>query len=318
MSSASVVSAIDPVSMKLREQDSSAFSKALGDSFKTYGFAVIADHGLDQNVLDNALNRAKNFFAMPEDVKNKYNVKDGGGQRGYVPFGQEKAKDAEAIDLKEFWHVGRALPDGHEHASIMAPNIDVEEIEGWDSATYAMFEALDALGLKILSSLSAYLGLDEHWFDDPIRDGNSILRLLHYPAQEEAPPEGSVRAAAHGDINVLTLLLGADEGGLEVLGKNGDWLPISPPPGCLVINIGDMLERLTNHVLPSTLHRVVNPKPERAKYARYSTPFFQHFRPDFVIKTLPSCITPDNPDRYPEPITAHEFLLQRLKDINLM
>ena len=213
MSSASVVSAIAPVSMTLREKSESEFSRALGDSFKKYGFAVIADHGLDQDVLDNALNRAKQFFALPGETKDKYHIKDGGGQRGYVPFGQEKAKDADAINLKEFWHIGRSLPEGHAHADIMAPNIDVEEIESWDNATYAMFNALDELGLKILSSLSVYLGLDEHWFDDPIRDGNSILRLLHYPAQKEAPPEGSVRAAAHGDINVLTLLLGADEGG---------------------------------------------------------------------------------------------------------
>ncbi len=169
----------------------------------------------------------------------------------------------------------------------------------------------------LLSSIARDLGLDAHSFDDPVRDGNSILRLLHYPPQTEPPPEGSVRAGAHEDINVITLLLGAEEGGLEVLHRNGEWLAVNPPPGSLVVNIGDMLQRLTNHVLPSTSHRVVNPGPDRARYSRYSTPFFLHFRPDYEIRTLPGCINPGNPDRYPAPILTQDFLMERLKEIGL-
>lgn len=317
MSLDAIVSAIEPVSMKQRDNAPDAFSTALGDSFKRYGFAVLADHGLDQTVLDTALERAKTFFAMNEDAKAKYtHTKE--NQRGYFPFGQEKAKDAEHIDLKEFWHIGRDLPENHEFLNIMPPNVSVDEIEDWHAQTYAMFETMDELGIKIMSSIASYLNLEENWFDSAMENGNSVLRLLHYPAQDTPPPEGSVRAAEHGDINVITLLLGAEEGGLEVKDRDGRWLPITPPPGCLVVNVGDMLERLTNHILPSTLHRVVNPKPERSKFARYSTPFFAHFKPDFEIKTLETCISDDNPDRYPESITAHEFLLQRLREINLI
>ena len=153
--------------------------------------------------------------------------------------------------------------------------------------------------------------------DDAVQDGNSILRMLHYPPQTEPPPEGSVRAGAHEDINVITLLLGAEEGGLEVLHRNGQWLGVNPPAGSLVVNVGDMLQRLTNHVLPSTTHRVVNPKPERSRFPRYSTPFFLHFNPDYEIKTLPSCISADRPNRYPEPLKAQDFLEIRLKEIGL-
>jgi isopenicillin N synthase-like dioxygenase len=158
--------------------------------------------------------------------------------------------------------------------------------------------------------------LDEAFFEDPVRDGNSVLRLLHYPPVPADAP--GVRAGAHEDINVITLLLGAEEAGLEVLDRDGRWLPINAPPGAVVCNIGDMLSRLTNHVLPSTTHRVVNPPPERRGVSRYSTPFFLHFRPDYLIRTLPGCVDPQNPDRYPEPITANAFLRRRLKEIRLL
>lgn len=310
-------SAIPPVSMKLRDSAPLEFANALGESFKRYGFAVIADHELNQSIIDTALDRTKTFFAMSPEDKSKYkHTKE--GQRGYFPFGQEKAKDAEHIDLKEFWHIGRDLPDDHQFKSYMPSNISIDEIPDWHTKTYAMFDAMDQLGLKVMSSIALYLDLKENWFDSAMNDGNSVLRLLHYPAQDTPPPEGSVRAAEHGDINVITLLLGAEEGGLEVKDRDGRWLPITPPEGCLVVNVGDMLERLTNNVLPSTLHRVVNPKPERCRFARYSTPFFAHFRPDFEIKTLENCISSDNPNQYPDTITANEYLLQRLREINLI
>ena len=199
----------------------------------------------------------------------------------------------------------------------MGQNLYVEEIPGWKESTNAMFKALDDLGLEILSAIAMHLKLPPRFFDGTVQEGNSILRMLHYPPQTEPPPEGSVRAGAHEDINVITLLLGAEEGGLEVLHRNGSWLPVNPPPGSLVVNVGDMLQRLTNHVLPSTTHRVVNPKPERSRFPRYSTPFFLHFNPDYEIRTLPGCITPERPNRYPEPLNAQDFLEIRLKEIGL-
>ena len=307
-----------PVSMRGCEADRAAFGKAVCDSFRQTGFAVIADHGLDPDVIDRALGAAKAFFALPAEEKRRYFIEGGAGQRGYTPFGIEAAKGAAQRDLKEFWHVGRRLSPGHAFEDRMPANVSVDRPAGFDAATYGLFEALDTLGLKILSAIAVELGLPADFFDDACRDGNSILRLLHYPPQTEAPPEGSVRAGAHEDINVITLLLGAEESGLQVRHASGRWLSISPAAGSLVINCGDMLQRLTNHDLPSTTHRVVNPAPERAAFPRYSTPFFLHFRPDFVIRTLPSCVSADSPDRYPQPITAHDYLLQRLKEIKLM
>ncbi len=306
-----------PIDYRAWRSDPQAFAQAIGSSFRETGFAVISNHGLDQGVLDRTLGDAKSFFALPEEAKRKYFVAGGAGQRGYTPFAVEAAKGAKAKDLKEFWHVGRELPTGHPYQTFMPANLDVSEINGWAAHTNAMFNALDALGADLLSATAIHLGLPPRWFDDPVRDGNSILRLLHYPPQAEPPPEGSVRAGAHEDINVITLLLGAEEGGLEVKHRNGSWLGVNPPPGSLVVNIGDMLQRLTNNVLPSTTHRVVNPKPERSRFPRYSTPYFLHFRPDFEIRTLPQCITADNHNRYPEPLTAQDYLMQRLREIGL-
>ena len=307
-----------PVSLKLKAEDPLAFSKALGDSFRRFGFGVVSDHGLNPDLIEKGYQAAETFFALPPETKKRYHIEGGGGQRGYVPFGKEIAKGNDKIDLKEFWHIGRDLPAGHKLETIMPPNLDVAEITDWHKDTYALYNALDDLGGQILSSIAVYLGIEENWFAEATRDGNSILRLLHYPAQTTPPPEGSVRAAAHGDINAITLLLGAEEGGLEVQDRDGRWLPINPPENCIVINMGDMLERLTNHYLPSTQHRVVNPKPERSGYARYSMPFFLHFRPDFIVRTLENCVSADSPNKYPTPITAHAFLEERLKDINLI
>lgn len=309
---------IPPVSMTLDETDPDVFAAELGEEFRRFGFAVISDHGIDQQVIDEALDRAKAFFDLPVETKLKYHVDGGAGQRGYTPFGREAAKGATQIDLKEFWHVGRDLPPGHAHAGTMRANLSPEEIEDWQAVS-RLYDALDELGVRLLRAVARDLDLDEHFFDDSVRDGNSILRLLHYPAQESAVPEGSIRAAAHEDINTITLLLGAEEAGLQVIDRrSGDWIDVNPPPGCLVINVGDMLQRITNNVLPSTTHRVVNPSPERQKFARYSAPFFLHFRPDYEIRTLANCISENNPDHYPEPITAQEFLLQRLREIRLL
>lgn len=307
--------AIAPVSFRTYETDFAAFSRALGDSFRRYGFAVLSDYDLDQSRIDAALDASRRFFALPDAVKKAY-VVGKGGQRGYIPFGIETAKGADHYDLKEFWHMGRDLPPGHPYRAVMPDNVWPAEIPEFHERIAWLYNALDAMGAKVLQAIASYLGLERHLFDEPVAFGNSVLRLLHYPP---IPQDATgVRAGAHGDINAITLLLGAEEGGLEVLDRDGQWLAINPPPGCLVINIGDMLERACNHVLPSTIHRVVNPPPERRGFSRYSTPFFLHFAPDYLIKTLPGCATAENPDRYPEPITADAFLQLRLKEIKLL
>jgi isopenicillin N synthase-like dioxygenase len=307
--------ALEPVSLGLEDHDPAAFAAALGASFARHGFAVVTDPGLEAARIEALLADMRAFFALPEAVKRQAHIPGGRGQRGYTPFGVEAAKGAVHADLKEFWHVGRELPPGHPFAPLMPPNIWPAAPEGFRDHALWLFDALEALGGRLLRAIARHLGLAEAWFDDAIRDGNSVLRLLHYPPASFDGP--AVRAGAHEDINAITLLLGAEEAGLEILTREGRWLPIAPPPGAVVVNIGDMLSRLTNDVLPSTPHRVVNPVPERRGAARYSTPFFLHFRPDFVIETLPGCVTPDRPNRYPEPITTHAFLERRLAEIRL-
>ncbi|MES1156946.1 MAG: 2OG-Fe(II) oxygenase family protein [Alphaproteobacteria bacterium] len=307
--------AVPPLSMRLAATDRFAFAGEMGESYARFGFAIVADHGLDTDMIARATARVKEFFALADDVKRAYRVPNGGGQRGYTPFGVEAAKGAALVDLKEFWHVGRDLPEGHRYRAQMPPNLWPAEIPGFREDVSALFNALDDLGHRLLSSIALFLDLDENFFDAPTRDGNSILRLLHYPP---VPANASgLRAEAHEDINVITLLLGAEEAGLQLLDRDGQWLDVNPPEGAVVVNIGDMLQRLTNKRLPSTTHRVVNPRPERAHLPRYSIPFFLHFAPDYLIKTLPSCIDAAHPNLFPTPITAQDFLMQRLQEIRL-
>jgi isopenicillin N synthase-like dioxygenase len=306
------VSAVPPVSFRDFHADFDGFARALGASFERYGFAVVTDHGLPDERIEAALSSAKAFFALPEAAKRAH-VTGVGGQRGYTPFGVETAKDAKASDLKEFWHVGREPPPpgGLASANIWPGEVpDFRENETW------LYRALDSLGRQILQAIAVRLDLPREFFDDKVDEGDSLLRLLHYPPADFDGP--NIRAAAHEDINVITLLLGAEEAGLELKDRDGRWLPIAPPPGALVCNIGDMLQRLTNNRLPSTSHRVTNPPPERRGRARYSTPFFLHFNPAFEIRTLPSCVDAAHPDLYPQPITAAGFLMERLREIKLL
>jgi len=302
---------IAPVSLA-----SDQFDTDLGASFERYGFAVICDHGLSPALIDAALVSTKAFFALPDVSKRRYFVPGGAGQRGYTPFGRETAKGAVAHDLKEFWHVGRELSHDHPFRSAMPDNLWPTEVEGFQAAVYGLYQALDRLGVEVLRAIARYLGLRGDAFDEAVRDGNSILRLLHYPPVE-LNAEG-VRAEAHEDINAITLLLGAEEAGLELLDRDGRWLAVDPPPGAIVCNIGDMLQRLTNKVLPSTTHRVVNPAPERRHLSRYSTPFFLHFAPSFRLETLASCVMIKDKNLFPTIITADEFLRQRLQELKLL
>lgn len=305
-----------PVPFPLWSQDKKAFADALGTSFRETGFAVIEQHPLDSEIIERAVNASKAFFALPEDTKERYHDAAGGRQRGYTPFGTENAKGAKAADLKEFWHTGRALPAGSPYRASMKDTPSVKEVPEFDAAMAAFYVALDQFGAALLKGIALHLGLEENWFDDKVDMGNSILRLLHYPPQENPPPAGTVRAGAHEDINVITLLLGAEESGLQVLHSSGKWLSVNPPPGALVINCGDMLQRLTGGILPSTTHRVVNPAPERAKFPRYSTPFFLHFNQDFLIEALPSCLSEGGTAE--PPITAQDYLMERLREIGLV
>lgn len=291
------------------------FAQDFGASFERFGFAMIADHGIDPALIDRAWAKAKEFFALPEAVKRAYFIPGGGGARGYTPFGTEIAKGAKEVDLKEFWHVGRDLPAGHPLAAQQPNNVWPNEVESFRATFEALFAEFDRVGGRLLSGIARYLGLAPDFFDDTVKDGNSVMRLLHYPPVE-APAKG-IRAEAHEDINTITLLLGAEEAGLEILDKDGSWLPVSPPPGAMAVNVGDMLQRLTNNRLPSTTHRVRNPDEGRAGVARYSMPFFLHFRSDYLIETLTSCIDAEHPDLYPVPITADDYLQERLREIGL-
>ncbi|RJY10013.1 isopenicillin N synthase family dioxygenase [Aurantiacibacter aquimixticola] len=290
-------------------------SDELGRSFGEYGFAIVRDHGIPQDLIDRAESHAKAFFALPEATKRAYHIAGGGGARGYTPFGTEIAKDAEVHDLKEFWHVGRSLPDGHRFADTMAPNVWPDEVDGFKDTFEQLYAEFENAGDRILRAIALHLNLPEDYFADTVLDGNSVMRLLHYPPLSSEVPDGAIRAAAHGDINTITLLLGAEEAGLELLNKQGEWVPVSPPEGALAVNVGDMLDRLTNGRLRSTTHRVVNPGGDAARRARYSMPFFLHFRPDFLIEPLEQCVA--NGETPVEPITAHDFLLQRLREIGL-
>jgi len=298
-------------------QDPKALPDALGDSFGRFGFAMVADHGIDPALIARAWELTEAFFALPEAEKRRSHVPGKGGARGYTPFGTEIAKGADVHDLKEFWHIGRDLAPGHPLADRMPPNLWPDRPEDFAETFRALFAEFDRVGAQILSCLAVWLGLSADWFAPAIADGNSVLRLLHYPPIADAP-DGAIRAGAHEDINLITLLLGAEEAGLELLTRDGQWIEVTPPQGALAINIGDMLQRLTNHVLPSTTHRVRNPRGDRARFSRYSMPFFLHLRSDFEIRTLPGCISTANPDRYPDPITADAYLHQRLREIGLI
>jgi len=296
--------------------DRDAFVAELGAAYREWGFAGIRNHGIPQAQIDAAYEVFKNFFALPDEAKMKYRLPGSGGARGYTAFGVETAKDSKHFDLKEFWHIGREIPADSKYSDVMPPNLWPDEVPNFREHGYGLYRQLDALGGHVLAALALHIGLPEGYFVDKTDSGNSILRPIHYPpiTSDDIP---NVRAGAHEDINLITLLVGASAAGLEVKSSQGEWVPFTSDADTIVVNIGDMLQRLTNHVYPSTTHRVTNPPGEEARKPRYSVPFFLHPNPDFLIDVLPSTITPDNPSRYPEPITAQGYLEQRLREIKL-
>ena len=298
------------------ETDREALVGEAGRAYREYGFCGFRNHGIPEAVIAGAERVFRDFFALPETVKSRYRSGPG-GQRGFTPFAVEQARDRTVPDLKEFWHVGREMGADNPWPGILQPNRWPTEVPGFRENALALYHRLDMLGGRILRIVARFLGLAPDWFEPHVRYGNSILRAIHYPPVTDRVP-GALRAAQHEDINLITLLLGSNEEGLEILARDGSWVPVTSIADTIVVNVGDMMQRLTNHVLPSTPHRVVNPPGPRSSEPRYSIPFFLHPNPDFPIRTLPECISDENPDRYPQPITANEFLDQRLREIKLL
>ncbi|MBZ9627586.1 isopenicillin N synthase family oxygenase [Psychroflexus sp. CAK57W] len=292
------------------------FVNEIGSAYEEIGFVALNHHFLDEKLIDQLYTQVKAFFDLPEEIKKKYEREDLGGQRGYISFGKEHAKGKKEGDLKEFWHFGQEPDEDADLKEDYPENIKVEELPQFNEAGMEAYKMLEKTGIYVLRALALYIGLNEYYFDYWASNGNSILRPIHYPPIE-SEPKGAVRAGAHGDINLITLLMGASAGGLQVKRKDGEWIDAKPKENELVINVGDMLERHTNNKLRSTIHRVVNPPKEEWDKPRYSIPFFLHPRSDMRLDCLEECIDENNPKQY-EDITAGEFLHQRLVEIGLI
>lgn len=292
-----------------------AFVKELGDSLVEYGFVAVENHGVDPAVLGSAYRSVKELFDLPADAKAAYEVLEGGRQRGYTAFGKEHAKYHDVPDMKEFWHVGPELSADHPLRPRIQPNVWPAELPSFQPATRALYDALHRTGRAIIRAIARYLGADEAEFLRMIDGGNTILRLIRYPAPGEVEmPDGAVWAAAHEDINLITLLPEATDPGLQLLRRDGTWLDINPVRGQLIADTGDMMQRLTNGVIPSTTHRVLAPR--KASGPRYSIPFFVHPQPDWVLAPLPQCVTAANPRRWPD-VTAEGYLMERIRELGL-
>lgn len=290
----------------------SQFVQDLGTAFNNIGFVCIKNHGLSEDLRLKLYDSVQQFFKQPDDVKKKYEFPELSGQRGYIGKGKETAKGFKVADLKEFYHVGQPAPEGE-----MPHNIFPEEVPEFKEYTLKVYETFENTGKTLLRAIAVYLGLDENYFEDKVRNGDSILRALHYfPLDPATVPDGAVRAAAHGDINLITLLMGASAEGLEVLRRDGKWIAITALPDQIVVNVGDMLDRLTNHNLKSTIHRVVNPPREKMNTSRYSIPFFMHPRGDMNLTCLESCVDANHPKLYVD-MMAGEFLNERLIELGL-
>lgn len=298
------------------EANAESFAAEIGNSFREFGFALVQNHGIDEALIAKSWSLTRDFFDLPEAEKRRYHTADLAGARGYTPFGTEIAKGAKLHDLKEFWHVGRDLPPGQKPEPGMPPNIWPDRPEEFRETFTRLFAEFDRTGAILLSRIALHLSLSPDWFNSAVAIGNSVLRLLHYPPIS-GNRQGALRAGPHEDINLITLLLGAEEAGLELLNADGEWKAVDPPPGALVINIGDMLQRLTNRLLPSTTHRVSNPPSANTDRSRYAMPFFVHLRGDYRLQTMDHLVTSSNPDAYPDAVTADEYLEERLREIGL-
>lgn len=290
-----------------------ALIKGVGDAYRQWGFCAFVGHGIDPEVIGNARRSFRNFFGLPIDAKMRCHWPAVGGRRGYTPFGVEKAKNAHVHDLKEFYHIGRT---GHDSLDMPA-NIWPMEVPRMQMDTLAMFEAFEETGRTVLKAMSLALGAGEDDLWSMTEGGNSVLRGLHYPPIPAHHEAGAIRAAAHEDISFITLLIGGSAGGLEVRSRNHGWVPVVTDESAIVVNVGDMLQKVSNRVFPSTTHRVVNPDGDQARVARFSMPFFMDPHPDTLLKALPCTISADRPEFDARPIRAHDYLMQRMREINL-
>jgi isopenicillin N synthase-like dioxygenase len=292
------------------------FIKEIGEAYEEIGFVALKGHFLSDELSSNLYKEVTAFFDLPNEVKESYEIDGIGGQRGYTSFGKESAKGKKEGDLKEFWHFGQEVVGNEKLKAEYPKNVMVNEIPNFNKTGIEAYKMLEKTAIYVLRALALYIGLNEKYFDQYVINGNSILRPIHYPPII-GEPKGAVRAAAHGDINLITLLMGASASGLEVLNKKGEWIPVTALPEQLVINVGDMLERLTNNKLRSTIHRVVNPPREDWDKPRYSIPFFTHPISEMKLNCLPECITETHPKVY-DNITAGEFLNERLRELGLL
>lgn len=294
------------------------FVEELGKAFNNIGFVAVKNHGLSDDITKRLYALIEKFFALPEDVKVKYERPELAGQRGYIGKKKEQAKGHGTPDLKEFYHIGQTVEDDDHVKDIYPSNIWPDEIPELEKMGTEVFRTLENAGKQMLKAIALYLDLEEDYFEEKVRNGNSILRAIHYfPIDKTADlhPD-AVRAAEHGDINLITLLMGASAEGLQVKRRDGKWIPITALPEQIIVNVGDMLDRLTNHKLKSTIHRVVNPPKELLHTSRYSIPFFMHPRSEMDLTCLPGCIDTENPKRYSD-MTAGEFLEERLVELGL-
>lgn len=297
------------------EQQKKEFVKEIGSAFHNVGFVGVKNHGVPKEVIDGYFEASKKFFSLPTATKKQYELAGLAGQRGYTSFGKEHAKQSQVADLKEFFQSGQYVSEDHPLKEIYPDNPFVEEAPEFSILGKKLYKAFENSGGHLLKAIALHLGLEENYFDDKIQDGNSILRSIHYPPITEEP-KSAIRAEQHEDINLITLLVGASAGGLQLLNAEGEWLDIVPGEDELVINVGDMLQRLTNNYLKSTTHRVINPPKHLWHVPRISIPFFLHPKSEMDLTCLESCVSDENPLHY-DPITAGEYLDERLREIGL-
>ena len=291
------------------------FVQQLGKAYEEVGFVAVKNHGIPDALIKDLYDYVQEFFALTVPEKEAYEHKELAGQRGYTSFGREHAKGYEAPDLKEFFQYGQDVTDGDPIKEEYPDNVSVDKVPQLSPTLGQSYRAFEKSGTALLQAIALYLGLDEHYFDQYVHNGNSILRAIHYPPITQEP-KSAIRAEQHEDINLITLLVGASADGLQILSKNGDWVPVTSLPEQIVVNVGDMLQRLTNNRLKSTTHRVVNPPREKWGTSRFSIPFFLHPKGGMSLKCLDSCIDAAHPKAY-EDATAGEYLDERLREIGL-
>jgi isopenicillin N synthase-like dioxygenase len=292
-----------------------AFVQQLGEAYEDVGFVAVKNHGVPDDLIMDLYKYVQEFFSLPSDKKRNYENPELAGQRGYTSFGKEHAKGSDAADLKEFFQYGQIVPADHPLKSEYPDNVSVAEIPGFNETFFKAYRAFEKSGKALLQAIALYLGLEENYFDNYVEEGNSIVRAIHYPPIT-VEPKSAIRAEQHEDINLITLLVGASAGGLEILTKKNEWIGVTSLPEQIVVNVGDMLQRFTNNKLKSTTHRVVNPPRELWHTSRFSIPFFLHPKSSMSLAALESCIDESHPKAY-EDITAGEYLDERLREIGL-